>query len=146
MIIDEGGKVELYRCEVSQELRSALEEYASFGRARLSDVKVLETPAMPPVRFTPGQRFINRLMVLLRKEGHKEFGVYECKLRDRTPGSDEQFQAAVEYLSEQGCLCRERPMIIMTDERAAHMYLPKLVFQQGYNSHESYWQPIVDGF
>lgn len=83
-------------------------------------------------------------MSILRKEGHSDFAVYIYKLRDKTPGTDEQFSRALAVLRQRGCVETRDPMVFMTTEGAAEMYRPRLLGKVGYDSHDEYWEPIIE--
>ncbi len=95
--------------------------------------------------LSTGRRFINKLMALVRKEGHREFAVYEYKLRDRTPGTDIQFARAIQFLEQRGCLAKRGSMVMMAQEGAEHMFQPKLSGAVGYEGQARYWDPLVRG-
>lgn len=134
-----------YECVLSQGIMDQLRELSSGGQKITIENTIVEEAAPPPsVRLSSGRRFINRLMALLRKEGHEEFGVYEYKLRDKTPGTDEQFASALAYLIDIGCIERQGRIIIMTPEGAKHMYVARHAGgEPSYETHREFWEPVI---
>jgi hypothetical protein len=140
-------RVEMYNCTVAAALQKQLQSAQSAGTdIRMNNVTVLEVPSEPsPTRMsrTVGRRFVNKLMTLLRKEGHSDFAVLQDKLRTKTPGTDSQFAEAVRILIDRGCIERSGAMLVMSEVGASHMYRPQFMGRPGYDAHESYWDPIV---
>ena len=104
--------------------------------------RVLE-PSKIDVLAIPRQALRNRLMSIVRRDGHNEFGVYIFKLRDRTPGTDSQFDLALDLLKERCVVRQEGPMILMTSDGESAMYHPRLVGQAKYDPNDVYWEPLV---
>lgn len=146
-VIDPGSHIEINHCRLTESARKQLENARALGiDITLKSVDVIESETVLSVTaepLSPGRRFINRLMALLRKEGHAEFAVYLYKLRSRTPGDDPQFAKALEVLQRRGILMQKSSMVLMTEDGMAHMYSHRLYGRPGYNSHEGYWDPIV---
>jgi hypothetical protein len=143
--IEPGSKVEFYDCEMNESLHQALcKDESVMGGVKQSNTTVRCQAPGPPGPPDRGYRFITKLMRLLRREGRAEFAVYEYKLRDRTPGTDEQYAAAMSCLVKHGCVEKRRQMVVMTDEGARHMYPVYSEPEVDYEAHKEYWGPIVD--
>jgi hypothetical protein len=144
VVVHDGARVDLFDCEMTDSVRSSFERARDGGaRVTLQCPRTLAYEAPSIATRTPGRRFVNKLMSLLRKEGHAEFGVYYYKLRDRTPGTGAQFDRALSLLEHHGCLRKSGPIIEMTDVGAAHMYQHRMYGRPDYNAHDDYWGPIV---
>lgn len=144
IVLADGARIELYNCAMTERVLRAFEQAKQTdAEAIIKAPRRLEKVVPSKVTQSVGRRFVNRLMALLRKEGHSEFGVYIYKLRDKTPGSDEQFSRAVDILTERGCVETEGPMVFMTSEGATKMYQPKLLGNPDYDPQDQYWEPII---
>jgi hypothetical protein len=144
ILVEEGAHIEIYNCGMTDSVLRAFEEARQMGsEVVIVEPRRIEKAPAQPTRQTPGRRFVNKLMSLLRKEGHSEFGVYLYKLRDRTPGTDEDFDRALNVLKQRGCVETRGPMVFMTPAGEAEMYQPRLLGQAEYDPHDEYWEPLV---
>lgn len=142
--VADGARVELYNCRLSEPVFEAFEQARAAGAdVKLANVSKIERAAIVDTKLSPGRRFVNKLMSLVRKEGHSEFAVYYYKFRDRTPGEDHQFSAAMDILKRHEIVEERGPMVMMAPVGVPEMYRPQLVGQPGYDSHDPFWEPIV---
>jgi hypothetical protein len=147
LTVPSGAHVKVAHCTLASSIRKQLEQAREAGAdVVLTDVTDLPelVPSAGQAAVSPGRRFINRLMALLRKEGRTEFAVYWFRLRDKTPGTDVQFAKAIELLETRGVVKTQGQMVTMTPSGAAHMYYHRLFGRPDYDSHDSFWQPIVE--
>ena len=86
---------------------------------------------------------MNRLMSLLRKEGHSEFGVFLHKLRNKAPGIDQEFSRGLDLLTGKGCVETRGEFVFMTPHSVTNMYQPRLLGRPDYDPHDEYWEPII---
>lgn len=145
VVIDEDANVEFRNCKVSSDILEVLEKHRLEGYdIVLDNVTAIQPPA---VIFTPlsnGRRFLNRIMAFARRGGRKEFSVYQYKLRDRTPGTDEQFLEAISCLEDKGCIRKQLSWIILTPSATDHMYSFRPSEEPKYESYRDFWDPIVE--
>lgn len=145
IIIEDEANIELHDCNVSRRILEALEESRMAGaNITLDHVAPIEPPAEPFVSLSNGRRFINKLMALARRGGRKEFTIYEYKLRDYTPGSDEQFVSALDCLEKHGCIVKKLRFIALTPTTNEHMYSYKPDGEPKFDSYKDFWNPIVE--
>jgi len=142
--IEEGANIEFHECGTSPQLLDSLKQYESVG-ANITLDKV--TPIQPPAaRFVPmsnGRRFVNKIMSLARRGGREQFTIYQYKLRDCTPGSDEEFSAVIKCLQDHGCIMMQRTWVALTQEATEHMYRLRPSEQPSFETHKDFWDPII---
>jgi hypothetical protein len=68
------------------------------------------------------RRFLNKFMALARRGGREQSSIYKYKLRDRVPGSDEQFISSLECLKKHKCIEEQLAWISLTPLATQHMY------------------------
>jgi hypothetical protein len=142
--VAEDAEVRLFECQLSDGTFLTFRASASVGRnVLLSHCKRMEVTRPEERGPTNGRRFVNKLMVLLRKEGHAQFGVYYFKLRAMTPGTDEQFAAAVDILESAGIVRKVGDMVLVTKSGMGEMYDPRLMGGNGYDSKAEFWNSVV---
>jgi len=131
-------------CQLSPELEAHLTE---LGRLRAGVVELKECRPIPrrdQTEQSPGQAFVNRLVSLVRKHGHGEYGVYEPKLRGLTRATGKTFPEALAVLERHEAIGRIGPMVYLTESSERHLYSGKLRDgMRSYSDVASYWNPIV---
>ena len=144
VIIDDDTKIELHNCRVSSNVLKTLED-AQLTGANIVINNVTPIPPQPlvTIEFTKGRRFLNKLMAFARRSGRKQFSIYEYKLRDCTPGSDEQFRMCIDLLEKAGCIERRLSWIVITPLATEHMYSYRPNEEPKYDSHKDFWEPIL---
>lgn len=134
----------LERCKLSPAVADRIREHAQLRPdiIRMTECEVLEP--REEEAFSPGRLFVNRLMTLLRRDGHEEFGVFLPKLRGLTRTTGATFPSAVRVLGTHGCTRIVGEILALTEEAAGHMYSGKgLEGQRRYEDVADYWDPVV---
>lgn len=145
VIVEEGANIEFHNCEVSFHVLEALEESKLMGlNITLDRVTAIQPPPVPFTPLSNGRRFLNKLMALACRGGRKQFSIYEYKLRDRTPGTDEQFVTALACLENHGCIERRLTWIVLTPKATEHMYSFHPEEEPRYERHKEFWDPITE--
>lgn len=137
-------ELSLEKCKLSPAVADRIHEHARLRPdiIRMSDCEVLE--AKPEEALSPGRRFVSRLMTLLRRDGHREFGVFLPKLRGLTQATDVTFGPALEVLKNHGCATISGEILVLTADSATHMFSGKgYEGQRKYEDVAGYWDPIV---
>jgi hypothetical protein len=92
--------------------------------------------------LSPGRRFVNTMMRLMRKHERPEFGVYSRKLLGRTGVPRDRENQALEVLIEAGIIGRSGDMLIMKDP--AFMYHPSGLHGRTWEQVEHLWAGLID--
>ena len=83
-------------------------------------------------------------MRLVRKHGHREFGVWAPKLRGLTTATGMTFPRAISVLKDRGAVAEEGEIIYLLPEAEAHMYAGSVGNgMRNFEDVEDYWTPIV---
>lgn len=147
LIVENDTDIKLFDCSVAPSLMKQFEKVrdSHLARVRLQNVTLLSKELLPAVdKESPGKRFLVKLMKLLRKHGHTEFGVYVYKLRDRTPGTDDHFARAMHVLGKHGIVQRSGDLVVMTPAGAQHLYPLRLDDEAAdYQEHRQFWEPVI---
>lgn len=145
VVVENGANADFFNCRVSHNVLHELEKSRALGsKITLSNVTCIEPVKTPPIHLSSGRRFINRVMALARRGGRKQYSIYQYKLRDYTPGSDDQFKGVIRCLQEHECMITEKNWVVLTPEAADHMYKPRPGDEPSYESQCVFWDPIVE--
>ena len=138
-------QVVLRRCQLSQELYDHLSEQAKLGGSpvQLHDCMPIERHDIE--RYSSGRQFINRLINLAKKHGHKEYGVYREKLKNLSLATPATFNSALDVLAHCEVIQNANDdMLLLTSLSAEKRYSGKAVpGQRAYADVAEFWSPIV---
>ncbi|MFC1931074.1 hypothetical protein ACFLXJ_02595 [Chloroflexota bacterium] len=144
VIVEEDAKIEFHDCRVSNAVLETLESTKLVGaNIVLDNVVAVQSKKSRTVQLSNGRRFLNKLISLARRAGRKQFTVYEYKLRDCTPGTDEQFSVCVDLLEKVGCVKKHLTWIVLTDLATENMYTYRAGEEQLNDERKRFWDPIV---
>jgi len=144
VVVDHGASVILTGCHVSSNVADALEAARRVRPDAVALDYALIQRAPDYTDLSPGRIFINRLMTLVRKHGHNEYGVWEPKLRGLTKATGSTFPQAIQVLREHGAVEMKNEMVCLTSEAERQIFSGKL--REGLRPYEDvaeYWDPIV---
>lgn len=139
-------KVVLRKCQLSRELYDHLSEQAKLSGSpvQLQDCTPIERYGIE--QYSPGRQFINRLINLSKKHGHREYGVYREKLKGLSLATPATFSSALNVLVRCGVIeSANDNMIKLTPLAEEERYSGKAVpGQRAYAEVADFWSPIVE--
>jgi hypothetical protein len=144
LVVDPGAVILLRNCRLSAPLLHALMSASHVRRDAIDITGCEEIESEGDEPLSPGRLFVNRLQTLVRKHGHREFGVWEPKLRGLTTATSNTFPKALGVLQEHGAITRGGEMVMLTSRAEANMYSGKV--REGlrdFSEVADFWNPII---
>jgi hypothetical protein len=138
------SRLSFRRCLFSTPIWQAITEASRLRPEAIQLVQCAEQTAAIDLHLSPGRMFVNKLMSLVRKHGHREFGVFAPKLRGRTTATSATFPRIVDTLRSSGAVGEEDQIIYLTAEAEKQMFSGKSrPGMRQYQEVADYWDPIV---
>ncbi len=144
VIVEPGASVVIRNSELSEALLACLTEISQTRRESVDIRNCQPIEAPTPELLSTGRLFVNRLMTLVRKHGHDDFGVWEPKLRGLSNATANSFPRAIGVLERMGAVKHGGEMIILTPQAEANRFAGKA--REGLRSYldvAAFWDPVI---
>lgn len=142
VVFDQTGEITLRRCRLGGPVWRAVNEQRSLRPNAIHVIDCEEIEAAEPLEgASRGRRFVDKLMRLLKKDGHERYGVFIYKLRGLTSATGASFPAALRILEERGVIQTKGDMIELCND--AFKYSGKTQLPPRYEDVANRWDPIV---
>lgn len=148
LFMDRGSTIHFTNCKLSQSLTQAIDMLPSEFRSRIFRTRchsIADEELTHELEgLSKGNKFLHKLMNLLKRHGKSTWGVYYFKLRGRS-GIDSQFDQVLQVLIDRKIIVKSQHAVTLRPEMTEYMFDGKRRPGRPHlDDYEEIWKPVID--